>query len=45
VEFPGENDLETLIGRVEARTGYRVDDHLLQLSGLCSDCQENEIPR
>ena len=41
VEFPGGNDLETLIGQVEARTGYRVDDHLLQLSGLCSDCQEN----
>lgn len=40
VEFPGEDDLGTLIGRVEARTGYQVDDHLLQLFGLCPACQE-----
>lgn len=39
VEFPGENDLHELIGRVEAGTGYRVDGHLLQLFGLCPDCQ------
>lgn len=39
VEFPGREDLETLIQHVEAGTGYRVDDHLLQLSGLCPQCQ------
>jgi Fur family ferric uptake transcriptional regulator len=39
VEFPGEDDLHVLIGRVEAGTGYRVEDHLLQLSGLCPECQ------
>jgi Fur family ferric uptake transcriptional regulator len=38
-EFPGAEDLRTLIARVEATTGYRVDDHLLQLSGLCPECQ------
>lgn len=38
-EFLGADDLRTLIARVEATTGYRVDDHLLQLSGLCPDCQ------
>ncbi|MDY7080174.1 MAG: Fur family transcriptional regulator [Chloroflexota bacterium] len=43
VEFPGEDDLHTLIGRVEAGTGYRVDDHLLQLFGLCPSCQETEV--
>lgn len=40
VEFAGREDLETLIHHVEAETGYRVQDHLLQLSGTCPDCQE-----
>jgi Fur family ferric uptake transcriptional regulator len=39
VEFPGEDDLDDLIARVEERTGYEVDAHLLQLSGLCPACQ------
>ncbi|HUT16291.1 MAG TPA: Fur family transcriptional regulator [Anaerolineae bacterium] len=38
VEFPGYGVLEDLIQRVEAASGYRVDDHLLQLFGTCSDC-------
>jgi Fur family ferric uptake transcriptional regulator len=42
VEFLGGDDLHVLIERVEAGTGYRVDDHLLQLFGLCPDCQETE---
>jgi len=40
VEFPGREDLETLIRHVEAETGYHVQDHLLQLSGTCPDCQQ-----
>ena len=39
VEFSGDNDLRTLIAAVETQTGYRVEEHLLQLSGLCSGCQ------
>ena len=39
VEFPGEDDIHRLIERVEAGTGYKVADHLLQLLGLCPDCQ------
>ncbi|MBN2007265.1 MAG: transcriptional repressor [Anaerolineae bacterium] len=39
VEFLGENDLDELIARIETRTGYRIEEHLLQLSGLCPDCQ------
>jgi Fur family ferric uptake transcriptional regulator len=39
VEFPGEDDIHALIGRVEAETGYQVADHLLQLFGLCPQCQ------
>ncbi|MFP4395527.1 MAG: Fur family transcriptional regulator [Anaerolineales bacterium] len=40
VEFVGQDDLDDLIARVEARTGYEVRDHLLQLFGLCPDCRE-----
>lgn len=40
MEFLGGDDLEGLIGRVEGRTGYRVDGHLLQLAGVCPGCQE-----
>jgi Fur family ferric uptake transcriptional regulator len=39
VEFAGSEDLEALIARVEARTDYRVVDHLLQLFGLCPECR------
>ncbi len=39
VEFPGREDLELLIEHVQANTGYRVEEHLLQLSGLCPACQ------
>lgn len=45
VEFPGEDDIHALIGRVEMETGYRVDDHLLQLFGLCPGCQEAKDDR
>jgi len=39
VEFPGGDDMEALARRVETTTGFQVDDHLLQLVGLCPDCQ------
>lgn len=39
VEFPGMDDLEHLVTRVEADTGYAVQDHWLQLFGLCPACQ------
>jgi Fur family ferric uptake transcriptional regulator len=42
VEFPGENDIHALIDRVEAETGYQVADHLLQLFGLCPECQQGK---
>jgi Fe2+ or Zn2+ uptake regulation protein len=43
VDFGGGDDLDTLIERVEAGTGYCVNDHLLQLFGLCPDCQETRV--
>ncbi len=39
VEFPGDDDMCILIERVEAWTSYRVQDHLLQLYGLCPLCK------
>ena len=39
VEFPGAEDLSGLIAQVEQRTGFRVEDHLLQLVGLCAPCR------
>ena len=38
-EFSGDNDMDGLVARVEAKTGYYVQDHLLQLSGLCPRCR------
>jgi len=40
VEFPGGDDLKALARRVETSTGFQVDDHLLQLAGLCPGCQD-----
>ena len=40
VEFAGQDDLEALVAQVEAKTGYRVESHLLQLFGCCPDCQK-----
>jgi len=38
-EFSGGDDLSHLLARVRRETGFRVEAHLLQLTGLCSDCQ------
>lgn len=40
VEFLGGDDLKALARRVEAATGFQVDDHMLQLEGLCPGCQD-----
>lgn len=39
VEFSGDEDLSTLIARVEVSTGFVVEDHLLQFFGLCPRCR------
>jgi Fur family ferric uptake transcriptional regulator len=40
IAFAGSEDLSSLIKRVEAETKFRVSDHLLQLYGICPDCQK-----
>lgn len=39
VEFAGSEDLDPLVERVQQMTGFRVDDHMLELLGLCPECQ------
>lgn len=39
LEFRGQDDLDALVARLEARTGYRVHAHLLQLLGTCPECR------
>lgn len=40
VEFSGHNDLDALVDRVCAHTGFHIADHWLQLFGICPSCQE-----
>jgi len=45
VEFFSGDDLKTLVDRVEKKTGYIVEEHWLQLFGLCAKCQNlNKTP-
>jgi len=37
-EFAGCQELRHLIQRAEDETGFRIDGHMLQLSGLCEEC-------
>jgi Fe2+ or Zn2+ uptake regulation protein len=39
IEFEGTEDLTPLIRRVARRTGYAVEEHLLELVGRCPTCQ------
>jgi Fur family ferric uptake transcriptional regulator len=42
IEFSGSSDLADLVRRIERQTGFIIDDHLLQLHGLCPECQKEE---
>jgi len=41
VEFAGCAEMDTLIARLEQHTGFAIDEHLLQLYGLCAECGAN----
>jgi Fur family ferric uptake transcriptional regulator len=41
IEFPCDG-LESLIDGIRQKTGYTITDHLLELSGLCPDCQSGQ---
>jgi len=40
LEFPGTEDLAPLIAQVSRRTGFVVEEHLLELVGRCPACQQ-----
>ena len=42
VEFSGHDDLDALAARVADQTGYHIDEHWLQLFGICPACQSIE---
>ena len=42
VEFSGGDDLSRLFDRIRQETGFEIDGHLLQLFGLCPECQKNK---
>jgi len=39
MEFDGTEDISELIDRVQGDTGFLIQKHLLQLFGLCPECQ------
>lgn len=41
VEF-ADCGLQALIGEISRRTGFRIDQHLLELVGICPECQQGE---
>ncbi|MDX1599921.1 MAG: Fur family transcriptional regulator [Anaerolineales bacterium] len=41
VEFPGSEDLDGLMEGLAQRTGFLIEDHLLELSGVCPGCQDS----
>lgn len=43
VYFSGD-DLSFLITRVAAQSGFTIQEHWLQLHGLCTDCQPAQVP-
>lgn len=40
IEFPGLDNMSTLIDPIARETGFLVEDHMLELVGLCPACQE-----
>jgi len=41
IEFEGLHKMETFIRSVEAETGYIIEEHMLELVGLCPECRKN----
>lgn len=40
VEFPGSEDLPRWIEQIAHSTGFLIEDHMLELLGLCPVCRE-----
>lgn len=42
LEFSGADDIVQLLDRIERETGFKIESHLLQLQGVCPDCQKEK---
>jgi Fur family ferric uptake transcriptional regulator len=40
VEFEGMEAFSSIIEQVSTKTGYVIQDHMIELLGLCPDCQD-----
>src|SRR4029077_16245619 len=40
----GDGGMDAVLGDIEARTGYLLDSHRVELFGLCPDCRAVEAP-
>lgn len=43
VSFFRGDDMDALVNGIEEMTGYLVQEHWLQLVGICKDCQHNRL--
>ncbi len=44
VEFPGSENIEPWVAQVSKKTGFLIEDHILELLGICPACQIEENP-
>jgi Fe2+ or Zn2+ uptake regulation protein len=44
VEFPGTENIDPWVAQISKKTGFLVEDHILELLGVCPACQSEENP-
>ncbi len=44
VEFPGTENIDPWVAQISKKTGFLVEDHILELLGVCPACQVEENP-
>jgi len=42
VEFHGSENIEPWVAQISKKTGFRVEEHILELLGVCPACQAEE---
>lgn len=43
VILPEDNSLESAIGKTAKKAGFAVDEHHLEMRGVCADCAESAV--
>jgi len=44
-EVFSECEIDSMVKTMQTKTGYRIDQHMLELMGLCPSCQKKEKER